>query len=84
MVEEADGRPSGGVRASGCSHIEAIRFGMLPVIAGQVLHLSESDARSAIVVGIAGAGGIGRRVSGAIRTLQWREASSPHADDRRG
>jgi phosphonate transport system permease protein len=52
-----------------------IRFGLvplvLPVIAGQVLYFFESNTRSATIIGIVGAGGIGLQLSEQIRTYDF-------------
>jgi phosphonate transport system permease protein len=52
-----------------------IRFGLLPqvlpVIASQVLYYFESNTRSATIIGIVGAGGIGLQLSEAIRTYEF-------------
>ena len=45
------------------------------MIAGQVLYFFESNVRSATIIGIVGAGGIGLHLYEAIRTLEWREVS---------
>ena len=53
--------------ACGGSGWMGIRFGLvplvLPVIAGQVLYFFESNTRSATIIGIVGAGGIGLQLS---------------------
>ncbi len=68
-----------GVRAAGGGPLDEVRFGLLPqvlpVIAGQVLYYFESNVRSAAIIGIVGAGGIGLHLYEAIRTLEWREVS---------
>ena len=50
--------------AAGGSRPAQIRFGLmpqvLPVIASQVLYYFESNTRSATIIGIVGAGGIGQ------------------------
>jgi phosphonate transport system permease protein len=78
-IEAVDTRPIEGVTAAGGSRWAAIRFGILPqilpVIAGQVLYFFESNTRSATIIGIVGAGGIGLWLTEAIRTLEWREVS---------
>lgn len=78
-IETVDGRPVEGVTSTGGSAIARIRFGILPqilpVIAGQVLYFFESNARSATIIGIVGAGGIGLHLSEAIRTLEWQQVS---------
>ena len=48
---------------------------VLPIIAGQVLYYFESNTRSATIIGIVGAGGIGLHLSELIRTLEWRQVS---------
>ena len=64
-----------GVRSTGGSKAQAVRFGLLPqvlpVVASQVLYLFESNTRSATIIGIVGAGGIGLYLSELIRTLEW-------------
>ena len=45
------------------------------MLAGQVLYYFESNIRSATIIGIVGAGGIGLHLSEAIRTLEWQEVS---------
>ena len=79
-IETADRRPVEGVVASGGSRLDAIRFGIvpqvLPVIASQVLYYFESNTRSATIIGIVGAGGIGLVLSEQIRVLEWNEAAA--------
>ena len=61
------------------SRLAEIRFGILPqilpVIVGQVLYFFESNTRSATIIGIVGAGGVGLHLSEAIRTLEWGQVS---------
>ena len=56
-----------------------IRFGILPevfpVLASQVLYYFESNTRSASIIGIVGAGGIGLHLAEAIRTLELQQTS---------
>lgn len=74
-IENVDKRPEEGVTASGGSILERIRYGLmpesLPVIASQVLYYFESNTRSATIVGIVGAGGIGQYLTENIRILEW-------------
>jgi phosphonate transport system permease protein len=44
---------------------------VLPVIAGQVLYFFESNTRSATIIGIVGAGGIGLQLSEQIRIYNF-------------
>jgi phosphonate transport system permease protein len=78
-IETSDKRPVEGVVASGGGHVHAIRFGILPqvmpLIASQILYYIESNTRSATIIGIVGAGGIGMHLSEQIRTLEWQHVS---------
>lgn len=78
-LETADRKQVEGVRASGGSALHEIRFGLLPqvlpVIAGQVLYFIESNTRSATIIGIVGAGGIGLQLAEQIRVLEWQKVS---------
>lgn len=49
---------------------------VLPVIAGQVFHFIESNTRSATIIGIVGAGGIGLSLAEQIRVLEGRKCRS--------
>ena len=74
-IEASDRKPVEGILASGGSRLHAIRFGILPQVApvliGQYLYYFESNTRSATIIGIVGAGGIGLQLSEQIRTLEW-------------
>lgn len=74
-IETADGKPVEGVRSTGGSDLHAVRFGVvpqvLPVILSQVLYYFESNTRSATVIGIVGAGGIGLYLSNEISQQNW-------------
>jgi phosphonate transport system permease protein len=48
---------------------------VLPVFLSQLLYFFESNTRSATIIGIVGAGGIGLYLSEAIRVLEWREVA---------
>ncbi len=78
-MEAADHKAGEGVIASGGSDVHRIRFGLipqvLPVLLSQVLYLMESNTRSATIIGIVGAGGIGQYLTEAIRTLEWQQVS---------
>jgi len=78
-IEAADRKQVEGIRASGGSMLHEIRFGLLPqvlpVIAGQVLYFIESNTRSATIIGIVGAGGIGLQLAEQIRVLEWQKVS---------
>jgi len=78
-IESADKKPVEGVLSTGGKKMEAVRFGIvpqiLPIIASQVLYYFESNTRSATIIGIVGAGGIGLYLTETIRTLEWQQAS---------
>jgi phosphonate transport system permease protein len=68
-----------GVVAAGGGRLAVIRFAMLPqilpVIASQVLYYFESNTRSATIIGIVGAGGVGLHIAEQIRVLDWDRAA---------
>jgi phosphonate transport system permease protein len=74
-IENSDRKPVEGVIASGGGELHAVRFGVLPqvfpVMLSQVLYYVESNTRSATIIGIVGAGGIGLHLAEEIRTLEW-------------
>ena len=74
-IEVADRRPIDGVASTGGGALHRIRFGIvpqvLPVILSQVLYYFESNTRSATVIGIVGAGGIGLYLSNEISQQNW-------------
>ena len=74
-IESADERARESVLASGGTQLLAVRFGLLPqilpIIAGQILYYFESNVRSATIIGIVGAGGIGLLLSEQIRTYDF-------------
>ncbi len=79
-IEVADKRPIEGVVSSGGNSTQRIAFGIIPqifpVIAGQVLYYFESNTRSATIIGIVGAGGIGLHLVEQIRTLEYQHVSA--------
>jgi phosphonate transport system permease protein len=74
-IETADKKPVDGVVSAGGSQLHALRFALIPqvipVIASQVLYYFESNTRSATIIGIVGAGGIGLHLAEQIRVLEW-------------
>jgi phosphonate transport system permease protein len=62
-IENVDRKQVEGVRATGASPLKVVRYGylpqVLPVFISQSLYFFESSTRSATVLGIVGAGGIG-------------------------
>ena len=80
-VEAIDPRPVEGIRATGASKVQEIIYGVIPQVLPLWISFSlyrfESNVRSATVVGIVGAGGIGRGAVGVHPRLLLR-------GDRRG
>src|SRR6202040_48699 len=74
-IESAEERARESVLASGGTGLLAVRFGLLPrvlsIIAGQILYYFESNVRSATIIGLVGAGGIGLQLSEQIRTYDF-------------
>ncbi|WP_238313859.1 phosphonate ABC transporter, permease protein PhnE [Methylobacterium crusticola] len=78
-IETADRKAQEGVTASGGGRLHRIRFGLvpavLPVLASQVLYYFESNTRSATIIGIVGAGGIGQYLTELIRVLELQQVA---------
>jgi phosphonate transport system permease protein len=68
-----------GVRAAGGRPEETFRWGILPQvlpnIASATLYMWESNTRSATILGIVGAGGIGYQLADRLRVYEWGQAS---------
>lgn len=78
-IENADPREPEAVTAAGGSRLLAIRFGLLPqvlpVLLAQTLYAFESNTRSAAILGVVGAGGIGLQIAERIKVRYWDEVS---------
>ncbi|MBV8535098.1 MAG: phosphonate ABC transporter, permease protein PhnE, partial [Alphaproteobacteria bacterium] len=78
-IEATDPKPSEGVVAAGGGGLARIRFGLmpqvLPVLLSQVLYFFESNTRSATIIGIVGAGGIGGDLYEAIQSDEWQQVA---------
>jgi phosphonate transport system permease protein len=77
-IENIDRRQMDGLRASGANSVQTLRFAVLPQVLpmflSSALYLFESNVRSATILGIVGAGGIGFQLSDRIRAHHWEEA----------
>ena len=77
-IENADPKPVEGVRAAGANDVQTLRIGVFPqvfpIMLSHVLYFFESNVRSATILGIVGAGGIGLQLSDRIRINNWDEA----------
>lgn len=74
-VEAIDPQPVEGIRATGARTIQEIGFGIIPQVIplwiSYSLYRFESNVRSASVVGMVGAGGIGALLWDAIRSFNY-------------
>jgi phosphonate transport system permease protein len=79
-VEAIDPRPVEGVRATGASALEEILYGVVPQVlplwVSYSLYRFESNVRSASVVGMVGAGGIGVILHEVIRGFDYAQTSA--------
>jgi phosphonate transport system permease protein len=79
-IEAADRKASEGIASAGGSKLHDLRFGILPqvlpIFGSQVLYFFESNTRSATIIGIVGAGGIGLHLSEQIRVLEYQHVSA--------
>jgi phosphonate transport system permease protein len=77
-VEASDPRPVEGIRATGATALEEILYGVLPQVMplwiSYALYRLEANIRSASVVGMVGAGGIGVVLYELIRGFQYAQA----------
>ena len=78
-IENADRRQTEGIQATGATRLIVIRFGLLPqvlpVLLAQTLYSFESNTRSASILGVVGAGGIGLQIAERIRVRYWDEVA---------
>lgn len=79
-VEAIDMRPVEGIRASGGGHIHEIIYGVIPQVlplwSSLTLYRFETLVRSATVLGIVGAGGIGFTFYESFRAFQYDRAAT--------
>jgi phosphonate transport system permease protein len=76
-IENVDRKQVDGVQATGANAVQRVRFGIipqvLPIMVSNALYMFESNVRSATILGIVGAGGIGFHLSDRIRAHRWEE-----------
>ncbi len=79
-VEAIDPRPAEGVRATGATKFDEIVYGVLPQVLplwiSYALYRFESNVRSAMVVGMVGAGGIGVVLYEEIRSFNYAQTAA--------
>ena len=80
MVENIDMNPVEGVRATGGSWVEQVRFAVVPQVLSNVVSYTllrfEINVRGASVMGFVGAGGIGKELLGSIRQFYYSDVSA--------
>ena len=76
-IENAEPRQSEAITAVGGNALHRIRYGLLPQVApvmlAQFLYQVESNTRSASILGVVGAGGIGLQIAERIKVRFWDE-----------
>ena len=79
-VETIDPRPIEGVRAVGASRLQEVVWGVLPQVAplwtSYALYRFESNARSATVLGLIGAGGIGQLLFDSMNAFAYGQTAA--------
>jgi phosphonate transport system permease protein len=79
-VEAIDPQPVEGVRATGAGRLQEVVWGVLPQVGphwtSYALYRFESNARSATVLGLIGAGGIGQTLFDSINGFAYRQVSA--------
>ena len=77
-IENIERDQMDGIKAAGANRAKTVRFGVvpqvLPVMLSFALYMFESNTRSATILGIVGAGGIGLLLADRIRTHVWDQA----------
>ena len=79
-IEGIDPGPVDAIIATGASHMQVLRFGILPQVvplfASYVLYRLESNIRAATILGFVGAGGIGFYIQTYLRMINYPAASA--------
>lgn len=79
-VEAIDPRPVEGIKAAGASRLQEVLYGIVPQVmplwSSFTLYRFETNVRSATVLGIVGAGGIGQPLYENIRAFQYSETAA--------
>lgn len=79
-VEAIDPRPVEGIRATGATRLQEVIYGVIPQVlplwSSYALYRFEANVRSATVLGIVGAGGIGQVMYESIRGFYYGETAA--------
>jgi phosphonate transport system permease protein len=77
-IENVDREQIKGIRATGAGPLQVVVFAyipqILPIMLSNSLYFFESNVRSATILGIVGAGGIGTYLADRLRVLEWQQA----------
>ena len=77
-ADKSDNKQIEGLISSGAKKIPTLRFGLIPkvmqIFISQSLYFFESNSRSAVILGIVGAGGIGLQLSERMKAQYWDQA----------
>ena len=78
-IENAEKKQAEGIDAVGGNQMLRTRFGILPqvlpIMLAQALYFFESNTRSAAILGVVGAGGIGLQIAERIKVRHWDEVA---------
>ncbi len=74
-IEQADPAPQQALQAAGATPLETLRYAvwpeLLPAVIGQLQYILERNVRTATVIGIVGAGGIGQELKGRFEMFDF-------------
>ena len=77
-ADNSDNKQIEGLTSSGANKLSTLRFGLIPqvmpIFISQSLYFFESKSRSAVILGIVGAGGIGLQLSERMKAQYWDQA----------
>ena len=77
-ADNSDNKQIEGLVSSGSTKLSTIRSGLIPqvvpIFISQSLYFFESNSRSAVILGIVGAGGIGLQLSERMKAQYWDQA----------
>lgn len=80
VIENIDMNPVEGVRATGATWVEQVRFAVVPQVLSNLLSYTllrfEINVRGASVMGFVGAGGIGKELLASIRQFYYSDVSA--------
>lgn len=78
-IENADYEQIKGVKATGANSVQVVAFAympqIIPIMLSNSLFFFEANVRSATILGVVGAGGIGMYLVDRLRVLEWQQAS---------